>query len=286
MITAPDLVASCGTLRRASFPDRVAAAAQAGFRGIGLTTTEYRNLHAYGWTDAQMRKVLERFGISLVEAEFIVGFWLEPGPANLPERPGLVYADPESERALFRMADEFGVNVMQAVGTFDSRPLGSEVAEGFGALCDRAAPHGLTVALEFVPYTSIPTLESAQKVVVDAGRANGGLCFDTWHFFRGGGAVEQLALIDSATVKMVQVNDGPAIPTDPNRMVDAVSNRLCPGEGDFPLADCLRELWSVGVDVPLSVEVFSLDLERLPSRAIAERAASGTRAVMAGAGIA
>lgn len=275
MTHVPDLIASYGTLRRAAFPDRVAAAAAAGFRSIGLTTVEYRHLLTIGWTDVTIRATLERYGITLAEAEFIVGFWVEPGPANLPERPGLVYADPVAEAALFRMADEFGVGVMQAVGTFDSCALGDEVPEAFAALCDRAAPHGLDVALEFVPYTSIPDLDTARGIVTAAGRPNGGLCVDTWHFFRNGGDVSQLAGIDPAIVKMVQVNDGPIVP-GPDVRTETVTMRVCPGEGEFPVADFLRTLAEAGVDIPLSVEIYSLELERSTSMAAAERAAAGT----------
>ncbi len=275
MTHVPDLIASFGTLRRAAFPDRVSAAAVAGFRSIGLTTVEYTHLLEIGWTDATIREILERYGVTLAEAEFIVGFWVETGPANLPERPGLVYADPVAEAALFRMADEFGVSVMQAVGTFDSRDLGDEVADAFGELCDRAAPHGLDVALEFVPYTSIPDLATARDIVVAAGRPNGGLCVDTWHFFRNGGDVSQLAGIDPAIVKMVQVNDGPLVP-GPSIRTETVTLRVCPGEGEFPVEDFLRTLSDAGVAVPLSVEIYSLELERSTSPEIAERAATST----------
>lgn len=227
---------------------------------------------------ATIRATLERYAITLAEAEFVVGFWVESGPADLPERPGLVYADPVAEAALFRMADEFGVGVMQAVGTFDSRPLGDEVPEAFAALCDRAAPHGLDVALEFVPYTSIPDLATAQGIVSAADRPNGGLCVDTWHFFRNGGDVSQLAGIDPAIVKMVQVNDGPLVP-GPDVRTETVTIRVCPGEGEFPVAEFLRTLGAAGVDIPLSVEIYSLELERCTSLEAAERAASSTRRV-------
>ncbi|CAB4952865.1 MAG: TIM barrel protein [Actinobacteria bacterium] len=283
---AVDLTASFGTLRRAAFPDRLEAAALAGFAAIGLTVTEYAALLGQGWTDADILRILESFGLRIGEAELIVGFWASPGPANVPERPGLVYADPANEALILRMADALGLPCVQAVGTFDDRSVGPEVADAFGALCDRAAPHGLRVALEFVPYTSIPDLSVASGVVSAAGRANGGLCIDSWHFFRGGGSVADLANVDPASTFMIQVNDGPLIPTDENRMNDAVSNRRCPGEGDFDLMGFLGGLWAAGVNVPLSVEVFSTELERSPTREAARRAASGTRAVVLAAHLA
>jgi sugar phosphate isomerase/epimerase len=42
----------------------------------------------------------------------------------------------------------------------------------------------MQVALEFRPYSNIPDVAAAANIVAEADRANGGLCVDTWHFFR------------------------------------------------------------------------------------------------------
>ena len=58
-------------------------------------------------------------------------------------------------------------------------------ASAFGALCDRAAAHGLLVGVEWLPYTNIATAADAQAIVEAAGRPNGGYCADIWHHRRG-----------------------------------------------------------------------------------------------------
>lgn len=271
------LALSHGTIRYADFPDRVEAAAAAGCTSIGLTANAFTELLERRWTELQMGRLLEEFGLALGEAELIAGFWCPPGPAEIPERPGLIYADPRAELVLFRMADSLGLRVMQVIGTFDSRELDERVPEAFAALCDRADAHGLTVALEFVPYTSIPSLAMALDVVEEADRRNGGLCIDTWHLFRGGDSVADLAHVPTERIAMVQVNDGALAPSPAGPTVDAVTLRRCPGEGEFPLEAFLDALRARELSIPLSMEVFSTDLQRLPARVAAERVCAAIR---------
>ncbi|MDQ7907470.1 sugar phosphate isomerase/epimerase family protein [Phytohabitans sp. ZYX-F-186] len=268
-------VLAWGTVRPASFPDRVAAAAAAGYDAIGLSVPYYRHLREQGWTHAEMRRVLDDFGISIGEVEVIFGFCAEPGPANVPERPGLVYADPEVEAVVLRLADEFGVPHAQAVGTFDTEPPGERAVRAFAALCDRAAPHGLSIALEFVPYTNIPDVATAATIVSAAGRPNGGLCVDSWHFFRGNADWHELAKAGSESFTMVQVNDGPVVAETGNVRLEAVSRRRCPGQGEFDLRRFLDVVRPPGDPRPISVEVYSTALDRLPSADAARAALAG-----------
>nr|BFE59656.1 sugar phosphate isomerase/epimerase [Dactylosporangium thailandense] len=279
----PRLVLAWGTVRNASFPDRVAAARQAGYDGIGLAIPYYQALVADGWKDRDLAAVLAEWDVRINEVEVLFGFHGVPGPAGIPSRPGLVYADPEIERIAFHLADTFGVPFAQTVGTFDARPVGPEVAEAFASLCDRAAGHGLRVALEFVPYSRIPDLATGLAVVTDANRDNGGLCIDSWHFFRGRPDLELLRTVPAGRVFMVQFNDGPIPPVNPDRMVDAVHHRVLPGDGDFDLRSFVAALDRPGVDAPFSIEVYSDELWQRPTSDAARLAAEGTRAVVASA---
>ncbi|MFC0529093.1 sugar phosphate isomerase/epimerase family protein [Phytohabitans kaempferiae] len=268
-------VLAWGTVRHASFPDRVAAAAAAGYDAIGLSVPYYRQLLEQGWTHAEMRRVLDDFAVTIGEVEVIFGFCAPPGPANIPERPGLVYADPEVEAAVLRLADEFGAPRAQAVGTFDTEPPGERAVEAFAALCDRAAPHGLSIALEFVPYTNIPDVATAAAIVSAADRSNGGLCVDAWHFFRGDPDWHELAKAGPAHFTMVQVNDGPLVTETGNVRMEAVSRRRCLGEGEFDLERFLQVVRPAGDPRPVSVEVYSTALDRLPSARAARAAVAG-----------
>src|SRR5207302_213589 len=79
-----------------------------------------------------------------------------------------------------------GARSMNAVDVFGGDWDVDDAAEAFAGLCDRAGEHGLVVHLEFLPWSKIPDVGSAWEVVRLAGRSNGGIAIDAWHFFRGG----------------------------------------------------------------------------------------------------
>lgn len=279
-LSALPVVMAWGTVR-APFPERVAAAAEAGFRRIGLMLGEYIALRAQGWTDAALRAVLDEHSVVIGEVEVLFGFAAPPGPAAVAERPGLVYNDPDLERAAFHLADAFGVPTVQAAGTFADPPPTDQVAEAFAKLCDRAAAHGMKVALEFVPYTDIPDVAAADAIVAAAGRPNGGLCVDSWHFYRGRANLEALQGVPAERITMIQVNDGPLRPDSVNRRFDAIHNRRLPGDGEFDLVTWLRAMRRPGLHASVSVEVYSDALAALGAAKAASAAFAATREVMA-----
>ncbi len=274
-----DLILSFGTLRFATFTERVEAAAAAGFDGIGLSLTAYRRLRANGWSDRDLADLLNDHGLRLSEIEALSGFAAR-GEAAVPALPGLRYADAELEARAFAMADAFGARHVQVVGTFGTAELEPDVVADFAGLCDRAAEHGLLVALEFVPTTNIADIATAERIVAEAGRANGGLCVDSWHYERGTSDLPALRALRSEHVAMIQIDDGPLLPEDPDYLLDTIHNRGCPGTGEFDLTVFLQAMWDNGVDVPLSVEVLSRDLDALPAHEAALIAARTTREVI------
>ncbi len=277
MATTQQLILSYGTVRPAAFPDRVAAAAEAGYWGLGLTIAEYRRLAGDGWSDDEISAVLADFGVVWAELEMIAGFAAPSGPANVPQRPALRYADPDDERTAFHIADTFGTRHLQVTGAFGDVPLEPHASDAFARLCDRAADHDLLIALEFVPYTNVPDVATALTIVESAGRPNGGLCVDSWHYFLG-----SRGTLDEDVVRrtvMVQVNDGIDLRPDQDRMHEAIHSRLCPGEGEFDLTTLLGAM--LLAHVPISVEIFSDSLTRRSTRDAATIAADATRAVLA-----
>lgn len=269
-----DLVLAHGTLRHASIEERVKAASRAGFAGIGLAARGYARLREEGWSDAALRSLLDDHGVVLAETEGLLGFsssgWVQSGVLA-----GRRYADPEVERQVFAMAEAFGVRHLNVGGAFEGH-LEPDAPRAFAALCDRAADHGLLVALEHLPCSTIPDLRTALEVVLAADRPNGGLCVDSWHVYRGDGD-EPLADLPPERVFVVQLDDGPTRPVDPDYLTDTLHHRQLPGEGEFPLSRFLSLLDGIGVSAPVSVEVLSDELDRLPPDVLAERAASTTR---------
>lgn len=57
-------------------------------------------------------------------------------------------------------------------------PDRGRLIDRFGALCDLAAPFGLTIDIEFFPWTDVPNLSQAAAVVAAVDRTNSGILVD------------------------------------------------------------------------------------------------------------
>ena len=127
----------------------------------------------------------------------------------------------------------------------------------YGRFCDLAASYGLTCDLEFMPWTQVPNLTHAMRVIRAAGRSNAGLLVDALHFDRSHSSLAQLADVPPALLHYVQMNDGLADydPSHDGLIRIAREERLYPGEGAIDLKGIL------GVIAPDSV--ISLEIPHL-----------------------
>ena len=271
----PRIIVANGSLRAGGFRERVLAAREAGFDGFGMHVRDYANLRSAGWTDADLRAVLRDNGFDLIEIETLLG-WDDP-----PERRD---ADGvRREQLAFELADAVGARHVVAVGALTGEARDT-AAEGFAGLCDRAADHGLLVALEPQACSTITDLQSAVAIVRTAGRPNGGLNLDIWHATRGSWPRAELAALNRDEIVVAQIDDGPLTPVTDDYLAECTHYRAVPGDGEFDIAGFLGVLYGTGTTAPVSVEVMSDELDELPVRTAAERLATATRRVLSGTG--
>lgn len=262
--------------RHHDIADRVRAAAVAGYDGMGLYIGDWvalRDADRLGELD----ELLAEHDMPLCDIEVLRGW-------------GTVGVDDDRyaamEDAAWAMADRYGCRYIQAIG-----PVSEDLAEAgaaFGALCDRAADHGLAVGLEFLPFTpNVFDADAGRRIVEEAGRANGGLCVDIWHHTRGSNDIEHLRRLAPEHVTGIQMNDGPLAPTDPSDYVqDCLRYRVPPGEGEMDAIGFVTELLRIGCDVPWQLEVCNDDVWGASPDAVdlhVRAAADGMRNVLADA---
>lgn len=121
-------------------------------------------------------------------------------------------------------------------------------------LADRAAAHGMSLALEFIFFRSLRSLSQALDLRERSGRDNIRVTIDALHFMRSGGTPADLAAVDPAAFACFHISDGPTIPGQ-DLAHEARYGRLMPGEGELPLAEMiavLPENLPIGVEVPCS----------------------------------
>jgi len=253
--------------------ERFAAAAATGCREATLSPPDVLRAAQDGTAAAEIGRQARDLGLDLV-VDPVMNWYPDREPS--PSR----FAGVSTDDAL-RICEALGVTSLSAIATASSDVPVPDLAGYFGRLCDRAAGFGARVHLEFIPFTIVRTLRIAWDLVRAADRPNGGLVFDTWHFFRGEPDFEVLAGIPGDRIFQVQLDDAPAVPSGPLR--EETQRRLLPGDGALDLVAAIRALDRIGGLRRVGPEVISPDLAALPILDAATLAMDRTRAIVAAA---
>lgn len=258
------------TVLELSPPDMVEVAARAGYSHVGLrlvpATAEEHHFPLVADTELRRQTMarLRDTGVRVLDVEI------------LRLKPETRVADFE---AILAVGAEFGASELLVAGNDADE---ARMTDHFAALCDLAAGYGLHPHLEFMPWTDAPNLERALRVVKHAGRDNGCVLVDAFHFDRSASSLEDLARVDPARLRYAQLCDvaGPR-PADMQEILRQARNeRRFPGDGDCDLAGLLHCL---PADLPLSLEIPTVQLLQQGVSALqrAQTALDKTRALLA-----
>jgi sugar phosphate isomerase/epimerase len=179
------------------------------------------------------------------------------------------------------VASAFGADLLLAC-TLDPTMDATRATEGFAALCERAAEHGVRVAIEFLPWSAVPDLATAWQIVQGSGATNGGIVIDMLHWQRqpGGPNLELLRRIPGDRVHYVQVCDAaPGGPVADDYMTEALTARPVPGQGCVDIAALLGALAEIDADPYFALEVFNAELAARGASAMAAELRRATRTV-------
>ena len=133
--------------------------------------------------------------------------------------------------------------------------------------------------MEFLPWSGIPDAATAYDLVRRTGCANATVLLDTWHWFRGGGSLEDLRAIPGERIGSTQFNDAP-VQSWENLVDETLEARLNPGEGDMPLVEVVRVLDEIGCRAPIGVEVFNNRHASMAPAEVGRDTASAMRRVL------
>ena len=180
--------------------------------------------------------------------------------------------------AFFETGERLGAKNILVAG-YD--PDLGRFADRFAKFCEAAAKHNLTADLEFMPWTSVPDLRTANKIVAQVAQPNAGVLVDALHFDRSKSLLGELVRVPAERLHYWQLCDGPAErPTTTEELLYAArSERMFPGEGGIDLVSLARAMPS---DIPVSIEVPTASLMKmLSAEGRARRALEGARKVLA-----
>lgn len=224
-------------------PAFIEAAARAGFDRVGLRllrVTETSPGYPLMDDPALMRatrRALAATGLTVNDIEFV------------RITPGL---DPADLRAFLDAGAELGARHVIAA-PYD--PDLARLADRLGALSRLAAERGLSVVLEFFPWTVVPDLSAALVVARAAGGV--GVLADSLHFDRSGSSLALLRETQACLLPFAHLADAPvhAPYTEAELLHTARDERLPPGDGRIALQaflDALPPGSPVVAEVPMT----------------------------------
>lgn len=225
----------------ASLENVLAAARDAGFDTVGLDAL---GLGARIESDGRLREV------AALLADLGLGC-SDVGVLRVGQSDGLAAA-----RALARTAATVGATVC---GTVVDAPLDSGVVPSLKRCAEVLADSGVRMALEFMAFAPLGTLERAISICDEVGWDRCGLLLDSWHLFHSGRPWDLIATLTADQIALVQVSDGKAdIGSEEDFFVESRWGRVPPGEGSCDFPALLAAIAATGYDGFVSPEVLSL----------------------------
>ena len=251
-----------------SLQARAEAAAKAGWRGMGLVHADLlHNVAKLGLP--AMRSIFQDNGIKHLEVEFLTDWHLDGE---------LLLASHKIRDELLEVAAELGArNLKVAGGLFEEgEPDVPRMRETFAILCDEAQRFGVNIVIEFLPFSSVNTIDRAIAVTQGV-RPNGGLLVDTWHVARGGMSFDEIAKLPLELVKSIELDDANHAIVE-SLFNDSTHHRKFCGEGELDVPEFIQQIVDIGYRGPWGVELISAQIRKLPLDVVAKRAFDTTMA--------
>jgi sugar phosphate isomerase/epimerase len=156
-------------------------------------------------------------------------------------------------------------------------------SDRFAEYCEMADRLGVTADLEFMPWTYVPDIKAAARIVNKISSPAAGILVDALHFDRSAASFEDLRKIPVERLHYWQLCDGPAErpATTEGLIYAARQERIFPGEGGLDLVGLTKEM---PAGITISIEVPTAELAKTAdAETRARRALRGAKAVVAAA---
>ncbi|MBV7272924.1 sugar phosphate isomerase/epimerase [Clostridiaceae bacterium UIB06] len=256
----PPITVSSWTLGdQCKFEDRVKAAKEAGYDGIGLRAETYVDALNEGLFDADILDILKRYDMKVTEVEYIT-LWAEDNRS---------YEQKYKEQLCFHMCELFGVNHIN-IGLMENYSV-EHTAQKLKELCQRAGKY--VIGVEPMPYSGIPDVKKGWAVVKESGCDNAKLILDSWHWVRADQEtdIKLLEGIPADRIVSIQINDVYERPYAKSILRDeSMHDRLAPGTGINATEGFVKMIKEKGIEPAcIGVEVIS---DAILAKGVAEAA--------------
>ncbi len=282
MTAAGELLATCWTTAGDAAPsredqcspvplrERIEAAAAAGFTGFGVLAVDLAVAEReYGLPG--ISAMLADNGLVHLELEGLPDWW-SAGPERVRSE--------KLRRFMLTAAEALGARHLKVTPDTSGTPWDAgHWASEFALLAGQATEAGARLGIEFLPWSNIPTVSDALRLVEDAGHPAGGIVVDVWHVERAGTPAAELADLPAHRIVGVELNDADDQVVG-TLFEDTVDRRRYCGDGCFDLTGIITALRAAGWTGPWGVEILSTEHRRLDVRKAAAHAAASARTLL------
>ena len=225
-----------GTRTVPSLDDLLIASSEAGFELVGLDMYALDQLDV---APGNVARSLQQHGLRCFE---MLGLSID--------------ADEAASLAMARsVARWVGEAQAEWVLTVVAAPVDDELVDRFGRCADLVVAQGGRLALEFLPFLPVSTIESARAVCDAVGASRARVLIDSWHVFRGTNTLADVAATPADAIGYIQFDDAlPAIGALPD---EVMTRRIWPGRGEFDLAGFAGAVKATGYPGVISVELLN-----------------------------
>lgn len=250
---AANLTLGAMALRQRDLQKSIEHAHNFGYTGIGISIGECLAALEAGLEPSDIRRLLDSRDLELSELELI--------------RLGHKGFQSRMNDALIELVAILKPTRVH-VAAFDGEP--AVIKQELRDLC-RLLP-ATTVAVEFMPYSKLPDLESTMGLLESPGCEQATIVLDAIHFFRSGASFSDLTPEVLERVSVLQLSDLTDARADTR--FESRHLRTFPGNGNLDLHGLLHTLRKgrlTGVP-PITLEPFSDAIDQLPLPWVAHEA--------------
>jgi sugar phosphate isomerase/epimerase len=246
-----------------------------GWAAVELWLTKLES-YVQAHSAAEARSRFESAGVRLVAAAGQGGLLLSRGAWRDEQR--------EQLRRRLELLQELSVPTLivaadsaTVVGRTTDIEDFARAAAALGEVAELAGSFGVKIALEFQKSSAIcACLETAVAMVAQCGSRNAGVCLDAFHFQTGPSKLEDLDGLPGELIAWVQLCDVSGTP----RELAGDSDRILPGDGDFPLATIVDRLARTGYEGYVALELLNPHLWQVAADRVTEIGQRALRRVL------
>lgn len=228
------------TVLEATPLELIDAAVAGGFDAVGLRIVppmKTDRITEVVGNDRLIREIIAKSQDAGVRIWDVEAVWLTPE------------SDPATLAAALETGERLGARHLLVVG---HDPDFGRLSDNFGALCEKAYAHRLTVALEMMSYVELNTIAKAVRLLETVRPHDARLLIDALHFFRAGTAFSEIEALEPALFPYIHLCDAALTPPPADALrAEGRGHRFYPGEGELPLAEMMARL---PTGIPVAVE--------------------------------